>query len=100
DLPPEPIPRNTRDERVVRVNQPARESEAVYRLILPKRVQRARRTGGYAFGRRSKASAHPKLERRRLERRALLHHQRRGNLEIGERLPCCRKRFAGRLQQR
>ena len=68
-------------------------------LIVAHRVQRRRacRRTRARLGR--EAAAHAQLVRRPLERRPLLHHERRRNPQVGERLSRGGERVARRLQR-
>jgi hypothetical protein len=76
ELFPQAVDDDARDQRVVGIDEPAREAQAVGRLVLAHRLQRPRRAGIHALALRREAAAHAQLERRTLEPWLLAHDQR------------------------
>src|SRR5262245_29842141 len=84
DLLPETIDVDPRDERVVHVDEPARESEAVRRLIVAQRMQRAWRAGVDASAFCGEAAAFAQLVGGPIEQALLARDQRRWNTQLDE----------------
>ena len=99
DLLPQAIDGDARDERILLVHEPPRQAEAIRRQLVPHRVQDTGRPGIDARTARRERAALAQLVRRPLERRPLLHHQRRGNLQRRQPLPRRRDRVTRRLQR-
>ena len=90
-LLPQAVDDDARHERVVRIDEPSRKTQAVGWQVVAHRVQRPRRARIHALALGREAAAHAQLERGALEPRLLAHDQRRRNL-AGRRAPSVAKR--------
>ena len=91
---------HARDQRVVAIDQPARQAEPVGRQRVLHRRQRQRRPRVHALAARGEGAALAQLVRRPLEAGPILHHQRARDLQIDERLARGLERVARRREQR
>ena len=89
---------DARDQRVVAIDQPAGQAEAVGRQRVLHRRQRQRRARVHPLAARREGAALAQLVGRPLEAGAILHHQRARELQVDERLARRLERVARRRQ--
>ena len=100
DLLPESVDGDPRDERIVLVDEPAGEAQPVHRQLIAHRMEGRWRARVDPSGPGREAASFAKLVGRLFERWPLLHDERRGNLQVGQRLARRRERVARWLERR
>ncbi len=100
ELLPQAVDVHPRHQRVVAIDEPAGQAEAIGRQRVLHRRQRQGRPRVHALAARGERTALAQLVGGPLEAGPILHHQRAWELQIDERLARLLQGVAGRLQRR